>query len=498
MKILYKTMSATVLAGMLSGTNLTVQAAMQEQDILPKIEAGQIGLPTGGAEIVSKELLTTKSGSQYYAVRGQIKPVDQTAPAIEFQVNLPLNWNGKLAQFGGGGFDGFLVTADGESTGMGQESLTPLEQGYVTFGSDSGHKSAMWEAEWALNDEALENFAYKQLKKTKDVAAALSQNFYGKKADKVYFIGGSNGGREALMTAQRFPLDYDGVVAFYPVLNWVPKAIKDSENGDNQHRNNGKDWLSPEQYQQVIKRIYAYGDELDGSKDGLISDMAALDTQKDKVFSSLRDILSPGQIDSLAYFYRDKQYAIPMADDYQVMPGYSLSQLLYDAPFNQLGTGAVNRDGNMEMFGDQVIKYQIMRDKKFDPKNYQTKKYAKQIFQAAKLLDATSTELTAFKNHGGKLILLHGTADQLVAANGSVRYFKDVQKRYGKAETANFMRFYLVPGYGHGEGSIFTMGRDLLLDLDNWVSKGEAPEKLTVIGQNPANKGKTIELVPAE
>lgn len=94
------------------------------------------------------------------------------------------------------------MTADDASTGLGKESKTPLEQGYVTFGSDGGHKSTMWKAEWALNDEALQNFAYEQLKKVRDAAVTITKDFYGKNPERIYFIGGSNGGREALMAAQ--------------------------------------------------------------------------------------------------------------------------------------------------------------------------------------------------------------------------------------------------------------------------------------------------------
>ena len=96
-----------------------------------------------------------------------------------------------------------MVTADNACVGLGEDEPTPLYNGYVTFGSDSGHQELTWEATWALNDESLRNFACEQVKKTRDVAYEVAKSFYEKEPEQVYFVGGSNGGREALMAAQR-------------------------------------------------------------------------------------------------------------------------------------------------------------------------------------------------------------------------------------------------------------------------------------------------------
>jgi hypothetical protein len=143
-----------------------------------KIPASKIGLPTTGATIYSVTLVSAfeknNRNREYYKVLGTIHPVDTTAPDINFQVNLPTKWNHKIVQYGGGSFNGILKTAEGPIAGQIVTDPTPLARGYVTFGSDGGHVATKsWDSEFALNDEALNNFAVDQLKKTKDVVMIL-------------------------------------------------------------------------------------------------------------------------------------------------------------------------------------------------------------------------------------------------------------------------------------------------------------------------------------
>jgi hypothetical protein len=199
-----------------------------------KISASKISLPTNGATIYSATLVSVNNrNGEYYRVLGAIHPVDRTAPDINFQVNLPTKWNHKIVHYGGGGFDGILITAEDPIVGQIVTDPTPLARGYATFGSDGGHVATKsWDSEFALNDEALHNFAADQLKKTKDAVMVIVQSFYNSGPSQVYFAGGSNGGREALMAVQRFPKDYDGVICLFPVLNLAPKALADNRNAN--------------------------------------------------------------------------------------------------------------------------------------------------------------------------------------------------------------------------------------------------------------------------
>jgi len=175
------------------------------------ISSEQIGLPTSGGRVVSATLSAaggTKAGLEYCKVLAQIAPVDPRSQPITVQVNLPTAWNGKAVQMGGGGLDGLLVTAEGPGPGANAQP-TPLSIGYATFGSDGGHRvanpfDADGQTKAFMNDEVLANYGGAQLKKTHDLAMALIRLRYGKAPRRTYFVGGSEGGNEALAVAQRW------------------------------------------------------------------------------------------------------------------------------------------------------------------------------------------------------------------------------------------------------------------------------------------------------
>jgi hypothetical protein len=156
-------------------------------------------------------------------VLGHIEPGDPEAPPIRFQVNLPLRWNGRSVQYGGGGFNGVLITGVGLPPAAPFDAPSPLARGFVTYGTDSGHESKPGEAPqlFAANDEAFVNFAHASDKKVRDAAVAVIERAYGIKPEKLYFAGSSEGGREGVTMAQRYPDDFDGIFARVPVINWT-------------------------------------------------------------------------------------------------------------------------------------------------------------------------------------------------------------------------------------------------------------------------------------
>jgi hypothetical protein len=184
----------------------------------------RLGLPTDGASVVSAQLVTGLDAGglrfEYCRVLGAISPPPIAAktgtPPINFQLNLPTNWNGKAVHMGGGGYNGTIVS--GTAPVLHILGVPPLQQGYATFGSDSGHVGLFTNAEFATNEGALRNFAYEHIKKTHDAAIALIEAKYGRAPSKSYFAGASTGGREGLTAIQRYPNDYDGVVINAPAI----------------------------------------------------------------------------------------------------------------------------------------------------------------------------------------------------------------------------------------------------------------------------------------
>src|SRR5580704_8989670 len=172
------------------------------------IPASAFGLATAGALVQSAVFVgaseTGNVNGDFCKVTGIVKPHNPSSPNLEFEVNLPQAWNRRALQMGGGGYDGSLVTGLTQYSNQAPTSDTPLKQGYVTLGSDGGHKGkAGFDGSFGMDDEALLNFGKQSVKKAHDAAMAVIQKAYGQRPQRFYFIGGSQGGHEALDAAAR-------------------------------------------------------------------------------------------------------------------------------------------------------------------------------------------------------------------------------------------------------------------------------------------------------
>ena len=292
------------------------------------IPASDIGKPTNGAVIESAALIA-KDGpgnidGEFCKVIGLIKPMDPKAPDIEFEVNLPSEWNGRMLQLGGGGYDGNLVTGLTAYAGEPAGQPTPLAAGYVTLGSDSGHKSKMgFDGSFALNDEARLNFGRLSVKKTHDAAMFLVKSYYKRAPRHSYFIGGSQGGHEALVAAALYPADFDGVAANFPAYNVTLLQLSGVQFAKALYDDGGKGWLNPAKVKLLTDAVYAACDKLDGAEDGIISDVAACNRTftLDTVRSTLR---CAGGTDTGDSCLSDAQIATIQMIDSPYRPGYSV------------------------------------------------------------------------------------------------------------------------------------------------------------------------------
>ncbi|MGV3656079.1 MAG: tannase/feruloyl esterase family alpha/beta hydrolase [Noviherbaspirillum sp.] len=490
-----------------------------------QIPASFTPLSTNGATIdravlVAADDPANRSG-EYCQVHGPIKPVDKTASDIKVQINLPSQWNGKSLHYGGGGFHGVLQTALNHPEGSllyGEDFLgrgevspafkngppTPLRQGYVTFGSDSGHQaSSIWEGSFALNEEALKNFSVDQLKKTKDLALHLTQRRYGEQPKQVYFAGGSEGGREALKLVQEYPREYHGVIAVYPVLNWIPKALHDNRMVRELYAASGANWISPEQNTRINTAVRDACDDLDGAKDGVVSNIVACAGKEAEILQSLRcaagggtgGCLSEGQIGVVRAFNTPRQFDYPLANGFNTMPGYSqlvgadIGILFGTRPVPAIPPTEAN-DALMGVWSDQVIRFMIAKDTHLNSLEFDEQAFLPNILKVSEMLDATKTDISEFKNAGGKLIIVHGTEDQMVTPYGTIDYFNALKARFGEQALGDFVKFYLVPGFSHGSGTFYAR-IETLAALDDWVVQKKAPQALIAEDQNPANSKRT-------
>ncbi|MBW9105294.1 tannase/feruloyl esterase family alpha/beta hydrolase [Paraburkholderia phenoliruptrix] len=470
------------------------------------IPASSIGAPTSGATITSATL--TETSGEYCKVNGAIAPVDPAAPSINFQVNLPTNWNRKALHYGGGGFDGTLITGVEPLDMAPAGSATPLANGYATFGDDSGHQSSsITDGKFAANDEALANYGGLSLKKTHDVAMALIRKRYSSAPDKVYFFGSSTGGRDGLSEAQRWPSDYDGIVVNRPALNYTGLRLSNVVLGRALYLNNGAGWLDVAKTVLLQNAVMSTCDALDGVADGIISNVAACKAQSATVLGSVRcangvdtgdTCLSDAQIATVQTIAAPLQLPYPLANGVTRYAGYNiLAGSVFAGPYTTRDLGeskvpanpAGKKDANQWVTGDQWVKYFVTRvptfnSLTFDPLNPAA--YESRVQAVSALTDATSTDLSAYVAKGGKLIMTHGLADEIVSTD----YYNGLVQRFGQNTVDGFVRFYLMPGVGHGTGP-FHPAIDSLSALDQWVQSGKAPETLTMSDLNAATLGRT-------
>jgi hypothetical protein len=509
--------SEVIRNGLLSGAGLilfiagpTCAATLQETCAgltSLKVSPVQIGLPTRGARVTDAQMVgpaASPAGAapQHCQVKGAIDPMDPAAPPIRFVIDLPVAWNHKAMMFGGGGYDGVIPNVAGPLLAEpADQVLTPLLRGYATFASDSGHEAVPGaapipavDAAFTTNDEALANYAGAALKKTRDTAVVLIRAAYGRDPEHTYFGGGSNGGREALLTAQRWPEDFDGVIAAFPFWNagTTTLAFGAVMNG---FAAPGA-YLPPAGQALLFNAVMARCDGLDGLKDGLISNVEACHfdpaTLKCAVGQTPESgaCLSEAQITALRKYDARTSYRYRSVGGETSYPGFPVFAGADLRGAQQMSTTAPTSPAVATMptiahFWSQFARFAITRDPEFDALKLDPEhpaRWTARINQVVDMLDASSTDLSRFKARGGKLIIYHGLADSIVSPRSTMAYWNRLRETMGAGPVRNFARFYLVPGYGHGPAGLgaFNPVWDPLTTLELWTEQGHAPGPLTI------------------
>ncbi len=441
----------------------------------------------------------TPANPEFCKVLGQIAPSDPKAPPIKFQVNLPVEWNGRSLQYGGGGFNGVLITGLALPPAYPFGTPSPLARGFVTYGTDSGHETKPGEPPqvFALNDEAFENFSYRSYKRVRDAAVALMVRAYGNPPSKLYFMGSSEGGREALTMAQRYPEDFDGIFARVPVINWVGLQHAGTRAG---LATMGDGWIRPAQVELVAKAVLQACDTADGSDDQLVQDPVGCKAKFQP--ESLRcaagqsgDLcLTDAQITAIKTLHSTYKFPFAMENGLDDYPGWGVSGENTPAfgPTGGwiswwLGKAAPTQppsptNGIAWIYGAGGIQYVFARDPQLDVTKYKPEDHRERVLQVSKLMDSTNPDLSRFSERGGKLVILEHMADYAQSPYAGIRYFENVQRKLGADKTAEFARLYVAPGVDH-VGSGAPANVDMLGVLVDWVENGKAPGDLEVTEQ---------------
>jgi hypothetical protein len=476
------------------------------------IAKSEIGLPSGDASISSAQSATipaSMAGPEptvgYCKVLGTIAPVDPNAHPIRFQINMPAQWNKRAVQYGGGGFNGVLITGLAPLRDAPLDLAPPVARGFMTYGTDSGHDNSKLKEiqEFALNDEMLENFSHAAYKKVRDVAIVIARSHYGQAPEKLYFFGGSEGGREGLTMAQRYPADFDGIVSTVPVINWVGLQFAGTRAGLVQMDGG---WLSPAKVKLLHEAVLAACDGSDGLKDGVISNWESCPRVMNA--KSLRcpdgkdtgdTCFSDAQIRFIETVHGRFEFPFPVANGVTSYPGYNyggenqvdgmITWMTGPKP-PQYPLPAAAEQGRIWYYGAGAMRYFIARDPSAHPRDITPAAHKDQVLKISALMDSTNPDLSAFQRRGGKLILKENMADPGQSANAGVEYYRSVVAKMGQGEVDRFVRFYVSPGANHAgagtlaDGSSLPRGVDLLGTLDTWLMTSDAPGDLMQLAQD--------------
>jgi hypothetical protein len=536
----------TMTSAMSSQNKSITEADCTAEKLGTTISASAIGEPVSGVTL-NAPAWTAAAGSNpaYCSVKGAMAPVDPNAKPINFQVVMPASWGHRAAQMGGGGMNGSIpMLLGGADMGPGQ-SLVQL--GFATYGSDSGHQMSFGMGfgrgmaggpagappagpppagggdEWALNDEAMRNLGYMQLKKTHDAAMVLIERIYGEKPKYNYFFGSSQGGREALTVAQRYPADYNGIAANVPIVNFstlmlAPELIRIQEKPL-------ANYVPPAKTNAIRAEFMRQCDKLDRLVDGIINNYAACRAIFDRTEAprnsnpwiakrcpnnvdpnpadtTANACFTDGQIATLNFVYSRYPFATPLANGVKTFGMWvpntdpSGSGLIVPARYRSQEGAADNAPNHTQMGALGVTGF-LMKDLKANPLDYveggPLDARRKEISQ---ILDSTNPDLSAFYKRGGKLIVAIGTNDTLASPGAQLDYYQSVLDKMGRKKVDSFARFFVLPQTGHGLSgmnySVDGEGKTIptapipnafsrLNLLVDWVEKNTAPAKSIVV-----------------
>src|SRR5688572_16217717 len=532
-----------------SGNDVTITAAdCVAEKIGTTIPIERIGEPVRRLTLAPPVwTASTANAPAFCRVDGVIDAVDVSPDArpINFGVAFPATWSGRAAQLGGGGMNG---TIPGLTGGGSPGSPSLLARGFATFGSDSGHQAGFGRGgrrgggapdvappvggppvtpppsnNWALNDEAIANLGYMQMKKTRDAAMTLIERLYGTRPRYTYYLGSSQGGREALTVAQRYPADYDGIAANVPIVGFstlmlAPELIRIKEKPL-------ANWVTPAKVNAIRGEFIRQCDALDGLADGIMNNYMACrarfdrsqttrghrpwaakrcpnNVDPDPADASANACLTDGQIATLEFMYSRYAFATPLAHGTRTFGMWvpntdpSGSGLIANTRFR--GQEGAPADAAMHShLGVLGVTGFLMKDLAANPLDYvEGGAFNARRQQLSAMLDSTNPDLGAFAKRGGKMIVTIGTNDTLASPGAQLDYYASVVQTMGRATVDRFARLFVMPQAGHGlSGTSYTTdgtGKTIAaLRIPNrydqwgllfdWVEKGTAPPMSVVV-----------------
>jgi hypothetical protein len=411
---------------------------------------------------------------------------------IKIEVWMPASgWNGKFRGQGNGGFAGEI---DYRSLGL------AISQGYASAGTDTGHGPDGTSASWALgHPEKIIDFGYRAVHEMTSVGKAAVKAFYGDGPQHSYFAYCSNGGRQALMEAQRYPEDYDGVLAGAPANYWthlLSSALWDAQ----ATTSNPASYIPTSKIPTIAKAVNAACDAKDGVADGVLNDPRQCHFDPGTLLCKATDsdaCLTQPQVTALKKLYQGAHDS----HGKEIFPGFLPGGEDGQGGWPLWITGEGPGKSLLFAFGEGFFANMVYEKSDWD---YKKANLDEAVAAADKkfsnVLNATETNMKPFESRGGKLIIYHGWNDAAISALNTINYYESVRSKMGKPDADSFLRLFMVPGLQHCGGGPgpdvfgqmgFSTANDpqhnMYLALEQWVEKGTAPT--TVIATKQSGEG---------
>jgi len=408
------------------------------------------------------------------------------SPEIAFEVSLPEKWNGRFYMIGNGGLAGEAL----DDPMRAAQRATALQLGFAFAQTNTGHDARKEPGGSFVmsNPQKAIDYAYRAVHLTAQTAKKITQEYYGRAISRAYWNSCSNGGRQGLIEAQRFPDDFDGIVAASPWVDqtgftiaamWNQKAVSEAA-------------LTPAKLALLGQKVMEKCDAIDGLKDGLIDDPRKCDFDPSRDVPACSagtdgaDCLTPPQAAAIG-----KVYSGPVSKGKPFFPGYMPGSEAVTTGLFGGGTGsgwlnvlvpgrpgAKPADFNL---AEGTMRYLVPKPPQPDY-DYRTFDFDRDIHLLdywSTQADAKNQDLSKFRKHGGKLLITYGWADTILQPMMGVNYFEQAVAKNGP-DTTNFFRLFMAPGMAHCGGGIGPDRHDSMTAIIDWVEAGQAPASMLV------------------
>ena len=440
------------------------------------------------ADLSGLELMDVRIGAAEAVAAADGVPAHcRVTGVIETEINFELllpeagDWNGRFLMGGGGGFVG---SVQNQARNLFAYGGGPLERGYATVGTDTGHTGGGIDASWALDHpERQENFGHRAVHLTAQAAKSIIGRYYDQGPDYSYFVGCSRGGGQAMMASQRYPEDFDGIVSAAPAYDWTGIAAGFVQNQQAIYPDGDVDTpvLTPATLELLGTSILAACDADDGVEDGMMTDPRRCGFRTADLPRCEGDRPADGCVTSAQLAAIDRVYEGPTANGESIHLGFNYGgendqggwdSWVVASPF-RAAQGVPNAQFG---FGTQLFKYFVFGDPDWDYTGYDFANWREEVAPTAAILDAVDPDLGAFRDHGGKIIYWTGWSDLALTPLGTIDYFEALAA--GDAAARDYARLYMLPGVLHCAGGPGPDRVDWVEAIRAWVEDDQAPERL--------------------